>query len=510
MNINSSEFLIGIDVGTTSVKGVLLNEEGSLMASVSKEYLLETGPGDTCEVDPEVYWQTSCSLIRELVSTSQEISSAVKGISFSSQGETLIVVDKKGKPLRKAIVWLDNRSFEEAHQIEEKFGPELICKVTGQPEIVPTWPATKIRWMATNEPEIFCKTSKFLLVEDYLIYKLTGEYCTEYSLVSSTLYFDINSKKWWPEMLEYLSISEGQLPRLNNSGTPVGPLTPEASQATGLTVATICVTGAYDHPAGAIGAGCIKPGSVTLTIGTSMAMCVPLAETMNVLSLKIPCQCHALPGLYFLLPYGQTAGMVLKWFRDEFCLEEKQNAINYNLDPYDLLVQKASEIPTGSDGLIVLPHLMGAGSPEFNPNARGVFFGIKMGMSKAHITRAILESVAYMVNRNIEILRNEGIEISEIQILGGGSKSPLWVQIISDVTGIPVNTLMGSDHAAMGAALIAGTGIGIFENLTIACLNTVKPLNRYSPNQPEHQKYKNYFTKYSRLYNALAQFWGEA
>lgn len=228
MYTDEVNYVLGIDVGTTSVKGVLLNNEGVSLASAMKEYTLDSGPNDICEIHPDVYWKITCQVIQELLIISKVNPELVKGLAFSSQGETLIVVDADGNPIRKAIVWLDNRSTIEAKEIEDKFGSQLIMDMTGQPEVVPTWPATRILWLRKNEPETFSKAFKYLLVEDYLLYKMTGQYHTEHSLVSSTLYFNISKKVWWAEMLEFIGISASQLPVINQSGIPVGILTPRA------------------------------------------------------------------------------------------------------------------------------------------------------------------------------------------------------------------------------------------------------------------------------------------
>jgi|SRR5665647_876066 len=507
MHSDEVNYILGIDVGTTSIKSVLMNNDGVLLASVMKEYTLDSGPDDTCEVHPDVYWNITCQVINDLLATSNVNPEKVKGLAFASQGETFIVVDAAGKPIRKAIVWLDNRSTDEARAIEQEFGNQLLMDITGQPEVVPTWPATRILWLRKNEPETFRKAFKYLLVEDYLMFRMTGKYHTEHSLVSSTLYFDIAKKTWWNEMLRFLKISVDQLPQLNSSGKPIGHITADAAKETGLTIKTQCVTGAYDHPAGAIGAGSIHSGDITLTIGACMAMCVAMGKPVSDPSLKLPCQCHAIDGLYFLLPYGQTAGIVLKWFRDEFCREEIRQAQLEGSDPYDLMIAQAEKIAPGTEGLIMLPHLMGAGSPEFNSDAKGVFAGIKMGMTKGHFIRAILESVVCMVNRNIQIMKQQEIRINDINVLGGGSKSRLWVQMLADMTGIPVNTLMISDNAATGAALLAGVGTGVFADMSSACQTSIKPNTRFEPNPARSEQYKIVYSKYLQLYQSLELFW---
>jgi xylulokinase len=508
-NITSSitTYLIGIDAGTTSIKGVLLTSAGTLVDSIGQEYTLDYGPDETCELDPEVYWNITCKIIRGLIQKSGIDPSLVSGIACSSQGETIIVVDNECKPLRKAIIWLDNRSVKEAKQIEENFGNQQILDITGQPEVLAIWPATRILWLRENEPHIFKKVGKFLLVEDYLMFRMTGKYFAEHSLVSSTLYFDISRKTWWKGMLDFLQISENQLPQLYESGIPVGNITEEASLLMGLTSKTKVVTGAYDHPSGAVGAGNIAPGMVTLTIGASMAMCVTLNKPVIDLTLKLPCQCHVIPGLYFLLPYAQTAGLVLKWFKEAFCREEIEAAEKMNSDPYNILISQAEKISPGADGLIALPHLMGTGSPEFNNKVKGVFAGVTPGMTKGHFIRSILESVVCCIELNLETIKQKGIKIKEIHALGGGAKSHLWNQILADMTGIPVVTMSQTENSAIGAAILAGVGTGVFSNIEQGCEICIKENLRFEPDQGNYEAYRKVYQKYLMLYKCLENYW---
>ncbi len=507
MDTDKVNYIIGIDAGTTSIKGVLVNGEGKLIMSAGQEYMLDSDSNDICELDPEIYWNITCLVIREIIGKSGINPALVKGIAFSSQGETLIMLDSKGNPLRKAIIWLDNRSGKEAKQLEDKFGNKHIMDITGQPEVLPLWPATRILWLRENEPEIFSRVSKYLLVGDYLMFRLTGEYCTEHSLVSSSLYFDISKKIWWNDMLDFLGITVNQLPSLLPSGTIVNHLTPEAANATGLTVNTFTVTGGYDHPAGAIGAGNIEPGMVTLTIGASMAMCVTLENPVSDLSLKLSCQCHTIPGLYFLLPYAQTAGLVLKWFRDEFGKEEKEIAGQLDTDAYTLLIRQAEQVSIGADGLTMLPHLMGTGSPEFNPKVKGVFAGITLGMQKGHFIRAILEAVVATIERNLELMSRNGIQIKEIHVLGGGSRNSLWNQILADMTGIPVVTMSQSENASIGAAILAGIGTGVFKDTASACASCNRTERLFEPDIAAYDAYREVYKRYLDLYKDLENYW---
>jgi len=493
----NESYLIGLDAGTTSIKGLLISADGSHETFVQKEYSLEYGEGDIVELDPEIYWETTLYIIDQLLKQSGIAPEKIRAISFSSQGETLIAVDVNGKPLRNAIVWLDNRSEKEANTIEVFFSRETLLEKTGQPEMLPLWPATRILWIRENEPDVFKKAGKFLLVEDFLIHRLTGRYCSEESLVSSTLCFDIQKKKWWDEMLDFLGINSQHLPEVMPSGTPAGKIQKEVALATGLSSDTVVITGGYDHVAGAIGSGNISEGIVSETTGTSMAMAVTIDKPLLDMNLNLPCQCHAVPGKFILQPYGQTAGMVLRWFRDEF----------FPGDSYDLMSALAEKVPAGSEGLIMLPHLMGAGSPEFDTKVKGVFAGITPQMGKGHFVRAIMESVACMISRNIDSLAKHGIKPAEIRALGGGAESDLWNRIKADMTGIPFITLQSRETPCLGAAILAGIGCGIFKDLEEGCSQLVRLKNTYPPDPRHYATYKKVFEKYVMLYDQLKEYW---
>ena len=471
-----------------------------------QEYLLEV-QGDRCELDPAEYWEKTKVVMRELLNVDPPIKDHVRALSFSSQGETLICVDRNGRPLRKAIVWLDNRSAEEAVEIQEKFGAEEICYQTGQPKIQPLWPATRIAWLRKHEPDIFAQTGKFLLVEDYLIHKLTGKYATEHTLVSSTLYYDIRSLSWWQPMLQYLGITPEKLPEVFPSGTEVGNVQESATRETGLPAHTRIVTGAYDHVAGALGADNCTEGAVSETTGTAMAMVVTLDRLIPNYVINIPMQCHAIPGKYLLLPYGQTAGFVLKWFKDQFCEDELKRLQANGEDVYERLTSQAEKIPAGAEGLIMLPHLMGSGSPEFDIKAKGVVAGITSGTTRGHFIRAILEAVACMMKRNLDTLRTSGIEVKDVRTLGGGAKSNLWNQIKADVTNLPVTTVQGQETAALGAAILAATGAGFFSSLECACKKMVNLSHTYTPDPGRHKTYQSVYARYVLLTHTLEKFW---
>ncbi|HID95150.1 MAG TPA: hypothetical protein EYP53_03720 [Candidatus Latescibacteria bacterium] len=496
-------YLISIDAGTTALKVVLFDQHGQIKAQRGIEYNLITPTTDTAELEAEVYWEACRQGIRSVLKQSHIPPEEVAALSISSQGETLIPVDRSGRPLRRAIVWLDNRSGEEARIIEEAFGVEEIYRITGQPEVVPTWPATKVLWIKRNEPGIFRQTHKFLLVEDYILYKLTGQYVTEGSLASSSLFFDINRGTWWGEMVDFVGITPEQLPAVKKTGEVVAPVAQPACRLTGLCEKTMVTTGAMDQAAGMIGAGNIGPGIVTETTGAALAICATTDRVVLDPKRRLPCQYHPVSGLYYLMPWCPVGGMFLRWFRDVFCQLEMEQARCKGLDVYNLLTQQAESVPPGSEGLVALPHLMGAASPEFNPNAKGVFFGITLKHQKGHFVRAVMEAVAFMLRRNLELLEELGIQVQEIRSLGGGSKSLLWNRIKADVTGKPIVTIGTSEAASLGVAILAGVGVGIFPSLHEAVSRMVKVTEGIEPNLKDGERYREAYRCYLKLYEQL-------
>jgi xylulokinase len=496
-------YLLGVDVGTTSIKCVLFNQMGKVIASSRSEYGLSMPQPDFVEVEAETYWSAFKDSLMKVLSESKINVRDISGIAVSSQGESFIPLGRDGKPLRRAIVWLDNRSREEAQLIKDEFGVDKVYSVTGQNDVIPTWTATKILWLKRNEPTVFEKTYKYLLLEDYMIYRFTGEFATEYSIVCSSLLFDITRRKWWSDILDFIGITEDQLPELKPSGVFVGNITPEVAEETGLHVSTIVSTGAYDQAANAIGAGNIEPGIVTETTGAALAIVATTDHVVLDPMRRIPCHHHAVEGRYFLQPWCHTAGAILKWYRDNFGLLEVEVANKIGVDPYDLLTIEASKAPPGSDGLVLLPHFAGAASPEFNPNAKGVLFGLTLYHGRSHIIRAIIESIAYMLRSNIELLEELGITVREIRSTGGAARSRLWNQIKADVVQKPILTVHCEETAALGVAMLAGVAAGTFDSVEEAAKSMISISDRLMPSETNRDIYDKQYSMYVRLYKAV-------
>lgn len=493
----SLHYILSLDVGTTSLKGVLFDSVGRQLASCLQEYDLIKPAPDIVELNCEVYWDSACKVIHAILRESEIDPRQITSVGVTSQGETLTVLDRDGRPLRRSIVWLDNRTQPEADEIARHFDLDEVYRITGQQEISATWTATRILWLRKHQPEVFQKAHKYLLVEDYLIYKLTGKYVTDRGLNPSTLYYDLTVGDWWPEMLQFLGISRRQLPELLDSGKVAGAVTAQAAAETGLNAITMITTAPIDQIAGAVGAGNIEPGILTETTGAALALCASIERPVYDQKKRVGLYAHAIPGQFVLLPWVPTAGMILRWFRDE---------LGGGRD-YASLCEEAREIAPGADGLILLPHLNGAGCPFSNPKAKGVFWGMTLGHRRAHFVRAIMESVAFMVRDNLELLEDLGSSIKEIRCLGGAAKSDLWLQIKADVCRKDLIVMQCEEAACLGVAMLSSVGSGVYNNLAEARDGMVQ-INRNIRFDPQRADiYDEIYSRHLNLHNKIKSYY---
>jgi xylulokinase len=474
-------YLIGIDVGTTSVKAGLFDPAtGGCLGVARQEYALATPAADRAELDAEIYWQACIATVRQVMAESGVDAREVAAMGVSSQGETLICLDGQGKPLRPAIVWLDNRAAPQAERLASQFEAQAYDR-TGIPEIVATWPACKILWLRENEPGVFRQTRRFLLVQDFLVYRLTGRLTTNASIACTTLYYDLPNHTWWEPVLDAIGVNPGQLPELTQPGEIVGQLAPAAAAELGMPASVRVAGCGMDQCVGAIGAGNIFPGGCSETTGGALTLQVNVPDLGIDANKVVPVYAHSLPGQYLFVPVCPTAGMALKWFRDAFAQAEIGQGARSGEDPYDVLTGLAKAVPAGSDGLIMLPHLMGAFSPVANNAARGSFTGFTLTHTRGHFVRAVLEGVAFMLRRNLDGILRTGLNIGEIRVTGGGSRSALWNQIKADVCDLPVVTLATEDTALLGDAILAGMACGVFISVEQGCQAMVRVKDRYLP-----------------------------
>jgi xylulokinase len=500
-----TDYFLGLDAGTTSVKAALFDSRGNCAGIGREEYQLSTPSAEQAELEAEIYWSSSVNAIRAAIAQAGVTPAQVKAITISSQGETTIALDGQGLPLRPALVWLDNRSVSQAEKLASRFDRQEVYEVTGVTEIGPTWTACKILWIKENEPRVFEQARKFLLVKDYLIYRLSGEYATEGAIACTTLLYDIRRHQWWAEMLDAVGISPSQLPAITRPGEAVGRLTASAAGLLGLDQRTLVINGGMDQCTGAVGAGSITPDIVSETTGAAMAMQVTTPYPDMRSNIHIPLSVHSLPGSYLFVPVLPTGGMTFKWFRDTFGDREIQLAKESGRDAYDLLTTMAARVAPGCDGLVMLPHLMGALSPEENLAARGVFCGFTLGHDKGHFVRAILEGVAFNLRQILAALNQAGYHFNEVRTSGGGARSPLWNQIKADVCGLPIVTLANEEAALLGDAILAGVACGVFSSVAEACAQMVAIKERILPGEGQ-VVYEKAYQRYAELNQCLGLY----
>ena len=480
-----------LDVGTTAVKASLFDESLQMLGLVIREYQLNTPQTDYVELPAEVYWDNAVLCIRQLLKDTAAAPADIISITCTTQGETLVPVDSYGTPLSPAIVWLDARAKKQSNELAEYFTKEEFYLRTGIPEISPYCPVAKILWLKQERHDIYENTAAFLLLEDYLLYRLTGNQVTNHSLICTTGYYDITKNILWEEMFEKAGLDQEKFPPILPCAQLVGPITHEAAMETGLDVHTIAVTGAMDQVASAIGAANIAPGVLSETTGTCLAVGATVGPGATDLWTPIPVYTHALPGCYFKITVMQTAGMVLKWFRNEFC----QDLMTAEDNAYDRMSALAAMEPPLSRGLIMFPYLTGMDS---DPSARGVFFGAGLDTSRGCIIRTIKEAVSYSLRESMDAMSGS---YTEIHSVGGGSKSDVWNQIKADVCGIPVQVMAQQEAASVGAAILGGIAAGIYPSLSEAC--KLLSVGKKYTTTDTHTLYNEGYQKYCSLYDTF-------
>jgi xylulokinase len=495
--------LVGLDIGTTAVKAGIYDASGRVLAVAGHEYRIAHPAPDRAELDAEIYWSATATAIRQALEAAGVDPVRVSAIAVSSQGETVVAVDAHGRPLGPAIVWLDNRALAESHELAGQFDAVAVYDRTGVPAITPTWTACKLLWWHRHEPALFASARHFLLVEDLILHRLSGRYVTEGGVQSTSLLFDIRSGGWWEAMLDAVGVGTGQLPEIVRPGTVVGALTPDAAQALGLPAGVKVVAGGMDQGAGAVGVGNVSSGMVSESTGGALTLQASVDHHGGDPTGQTPVYVHSAPDRYLYCPVCPTGGLALTWFRDQFGGEIVARAAREGSSAYDLLTGLAAGVTPGAEGLTMLPHLMGAFSPEYEPEARGVFYGFTLHHGRPHFVRAVLEAVAFMLRRNLDLLAGAGAAATEVRSHGGGSRSALWNQIKADACGLPVVTLEGDSAAVRGDAMIAGVAAGIFPDLEAACAAMVVVRDRYEPDPTTRAAYDDAYGRYIRLFDTL-------
>ncbi len=494
--------LMGIDVGTTGTKVLLINEVGAVISKAFKEYPLHIPRLGWAEQDPEEWWNAAEKCIKKVVKDSGLRPEDVTALGLTGQMHGSVFLDKDDRILRPAILWCDQRTAAQVAEITEKVGSDRLIQLTSNPTFT-GFTAPKILWVRENEPGVYEKTEKILLPKDYIRLKLTGAYATDVSDASGTSLLDVKKRKWSGEMLDELDIQEDLLPKVYESPEITGEISGEASRSAGLKIGTPVVGGGGDNAAGAVGGGVVEEGTVWASIGTSGVLFTPCNDPKTDPKGRIHTFCHAVPKKWHLMGVMLSAGGSLRWFRDNLGQSEIQAAKSIGKDPYMLMDAEASETEPGCKGLIFLPYLAGERTPHGDPNARGVFFGLTLDHGKRHMIRSVMEGVAYGMRDSLEIMRGLGIKIDQIRALGGGARSKLWRQIQADVYGTELVTINVEEGPAFGAALLAGVGGGTFSSVGEACEKAIKEVSQTEPIKENLRIYEKYYRIYKSLYPLL-------
>lgn len=475
------KYVLGVDIGTTAIKAAIFDERGEDKGSSACEYSLQTPFSGAVELDAQSYMDAFKTAVSSAIAAADIANSDIVSLGISAQGETLFFLDEDGKPLRPAIVWMDTRANDEASWIEDQLGRETIHKTTGQVGMNAIWPAAKILWLKKHQADVFERTAKFLLIEDYFIYLLTGRFASEDSLLCSTMYWDINTRKYWPDMLKLLGVEEAQLPEIHQPGTPIGTIDPRAAEQFGLSSKTLVCLGALDQACGAIGVGNVRPGIFSESTGAALASVAMTDHPVIDPAGEMPCFASGIPGMYMVHAYS-TGGMAIRWFRDSFWAAELAKEDGDSDCVYAQIDAAVNSTLPGSDGMRVLPHLQGSGPPDTNAKAKGVFLNVTLAHSRAHFGRAIMEGVTMVLLRMIEGTRALGADVTEVRSLSGGAKSKVWCQIKANASGLPVRTMKTTDIAAcLGAAILAGVGAGLWSSVVDTATDFAKYDLEYEP-----------------------------
>ena len=500
-------YLIGADLGTTAVKVGLFDTMGHALAVDTVEHTLITPATGVVEQAPDAYWCAFRTCLQRVLDTADIGQSAILALSLSVQGETLAFLDVNGNPMGNFIVWMDTRAQAEAEQINEWFGAEEMLERTGQGPIISLYPAAKILWMRHNRPAVLARTSNIVLLEDWFFQRLVGRASGEPSLWCSSYLLDIRTGTWWPEMLERLGIGESLLPPVVPSGTPLGTMLPDVADELGLPRSVQVVQGGLDTACGTIGVGNVTPGTFSESTGALTTVCTMTDEPVLDPGGELACFCGVEPGRY-LLNMGAKGGIMFRWLRDQLFADELLDELAGGRAAYEVMDEMAATVPAGSDGLVLLPHFEGAGAPDTNQYGKGLLYGLNLQHTRAHIARAFLEASAMNVRRMVD--RTEaatGQRIEEVRCLGGASRSALWCQIKADVLGRRVVTMRSTqDAASLGAAMLAGVGVGVFESVDHAArLMGAGGLDRtFEPNHDTREAYDAALRRYDLLVGAIA------
>ncbi|OJV66813.1 MAG: xylulokinase [Clostridiales bacterium 38-18] len=481
---------VGIDLGTSSVKILLMSKDGGIVDEVTEEYPVYYPKAGWAEQNPEDWWQGTLNALKNLVSRNTEVKDHIKAIGFSGQMHGMVALDNMGNVLTPSIIWCDQRTTEECHEITEHFGAKGLSDLVGNMALT-GFTAPKILWLKKNAPEIFEKVDMFLLPKDFISFKLSGNYVTDYSDASGMLLLDVANKCYSQPVLDFIGITESQLPNLHESFEVTGQLSEAIKAELGLSHEVLIVGGAGDQAAGAIGTGTVSEGVVSVTLGTSGVVFAAHDDYRVDSENRMHAFCHA-SGRYHSMGVMLSAANCLKWWSEQASVAEIDDLLN--------------EVDDTISEVVFLPYLMGERTPYPDPNARGTFVGMDMNTNRKDLTKSLLEGVAFGLKDSLDILVDMGVPVEELRVIGGGARSIKWRQIIADIFGQKIVGINTNQGGALGAAILAAVGDGAFESVDAATKAIIKTVDAVEPNLANHEIYKEKHLKYKALYQSLKPY----
>ncbi|PYV18679.1 MAG: xylulokinase [Acidobacteria bacterium] len=498
-------FLMGIDVGTTGTRAVIVRPDGHVVGAATGDHqpMRMAKPG-WAEQDPEDWWQATIRAVRAALEKAALKGADIAAVGLSGQMHGVVLLDNARVVLRPSLIWCDQRSQAQCDWITQKVGAKRLIQYVSNPALT-GFSAPKILWVREHEPKIFDRAAHFLLPKDYVRLHLTGEFATDVSDASGTLLFDVTHRRWSREMIAALDFQAKILPRAYESPEVAGEITRETALATGLATGTPVVAGAGDQAASAVGNGIVLPGLTSATLGTSGVIFTYTDEPKLDPRGRIHTFCHAVPGKWHVMGVTQGAGLSLRWFRDQLGATEARSAERTGQDAYDLLARQAATVPPGSGGLLWLPYLMGERTPHLDAQARGGWFGLTAAHTRAHLIRAIFEGVAFSLRDSLEIFKDLSIPVEEVRASGGGSRSFLWREIQADIYAKPLVTLGTSEGSAFGAALLAGVGAKVYSSVEESARQAIEVRERMFPVPERAAIYNQQYQVYRNFYPAVRE-----
>ncbi|RMF89716.1 MAG: xylulokinase [Nitrospinota bacterium] len=494
---------MGLDIGTTGARGLLVSPTGEVLARAAVPYPLLTPRPGWSEQDPEDWWDASCQVLRALAAAARQSSRRMVALGLTGQMHGAVFLDAQGEVIRPALLWNDQRTAAECQEIEERVGADRLRAIAGNPALT-GFQAPKILWLRRHEPEAYRRVRYILLPKDFLRYRLSGVLATDASDAAGTLLLALRERDWSAEILQALDLPLSWFPRVYEGPEVTGEVSREGSLASGLPAGLPIMAGGGDNAAAAVGSGVVREGSALVSLGTS-GVVFAHSDTLKIdPSGALHAFCHAVPGKYHLMGVVLSAGGSLRWYRDTLGSEEEAVAGRTGQDPYHLLLEEAARVSPGAEGLYFLPYLAGERTPHMDPQARGAWIGLSLAHRREHLVRALLEGVGFALKDSLVRIQGLGVNPRVLQAVGGGVQSPVWRKILAAILGLPLQRLAVEEGPAFGAALLAGVGVGLYPDVETAVTRAVHPLGEVEkPDLALKEVYERLYARYTRLYPAL-------